>query len=73
MGIFKKYNLFDQDGRKVISVVPIKDRYNVAGVTGCIFAGQMWDMSEQELMRFKATHNLFLEEELGTQKTIFDF
>ncbi|WP_428700570.1 DUF3269 family protein [Staphylococcus coagulans] len=24
-------------------------------------------------MRFKATHNLFLEQELGTQKTIFDY
>ncbi|WP_425353379.1 DUF3269 family protein [Staphylococcus coagulans] len=24
-------------------------------------------------MRFKSTHNLFLEQELGTQKTIFDY
>ncbi len=73
MSIFDKYNLFDQDGRKVISVVPIKDRYNVAGVANAIFAAQMWDMSEAELMRFKATHNLYLEQELGTQKTIFDY
>ncbi|MBA8777743.1 DUF3269 family protein, partial [Staphylococcus schleiferi subsp. coagulans] len=29
--------------------------------------------SEAELMRFKSTHNLFLEQELGTQKTIFDY
>lgn len=69
-----QYYLFTSESEKVFLVTPLKaGDYFVENLAG----KRYWDvdnkmMTMQGFNRFKANHNLFLEEELNSQATIFD-
>ena len=45
---------------------------NVGNLTGAYFSGADKNMTDDELLNFKAVHNLYYEQELGSQLNIFD-
>ena len=68
-----QYYLYRENDEKAISVVPLENGLNEVGnFTGAYFAGATKEMTEEELLHFKAVHNLFYEQELGSQLNIFD-
>ncbi|WP_426429100.1 DUF3269 family protein [Staphylococcus equorum] len=70
----KQYFLFRDNDERVISVIPMFDDVNnVQNMTGAYFTGQEKIMTDNELLHFKAVHNLYYEQELGSQLNIFDF
>ncbi|WP_436860429.1 DUF3269 family protein [Staphylococcus caeli] len=69
----KQYFLFRESNEKVISVVPLENGLNEVGnFTGAYFGGATKIMTDEELLHFKAVHNLYYEQELGSQLNIFD-
>jgi len=71
--INKKYFLYRDNDEKVISVVPLENGLNEVGnITGAYFGGPTKEMTDHELMHFKSVHNLYYEQELGSQLNIFD-
>lgn len=69
----KQYFLYRENNEKVISVLPLENGLNVVGnFTGAYFVGPTKEMTDEELMHFKSIHNLYYEQELGSQMNIFD-
>lgn len=69
----KQYYLYRDDDKKVVSVVPMCDgTNNVNNFTGAYFGQNEKIMTDEELLHFKSVHNLFYEQELGSQLNIFD-
>ncbi|MGN7113020.1 hypothetical protein AZH47_10090 [Corynebacterium striatum] len=69
----QQYFLYRDNDEKVISVVPLENGMNEVGnFTGAYFAGSTKEMTDDELMHFKSVHNLYYEQELGSQINIFD-
>lgn len=69
----KQYYLYRDDDEKVVSVVPMGDgTNNVNNFTGAYFGQHEKIMTDAELLHFKSVHNLFYEQELGSQLNIFD-
>ena len=67
-----QYYLYRENDEKAISVVPLENGLNEVGnFTGAYFAGATKEMTEEELLHFKSVHNLFYEQELGSQLNIF--
>ncbi|ASE37770.1 DUF3269 family protein [Staphylococcus pettenkoferi] len=70
----KQYDLFTSESERVFRVTELSDGdFYVENLAG----KRYWDvdnkmMTMQGFNRFKANHNLFLEEELNSQATIFD-
>ncbi|WP_192977828.1 DUF3269 family protein [Mammaliicoccus vitulinus] len=72
MGLLDKYNLYNAEGRKMFTVIP-SDNYNkLLGMPKTPFVRQEYIFDESELRRFKAAHDLKLEQELNDQLSIFD-
>ena len=68
-----QYYLYRENDEKAISVVPLENGLKEVGnFTGAYFAETTKKMSEEELLHFKSIHNLFYEQELGSQLNIFD-
>ncbi|GEQ01956.1 MULTISPECIES: DUF3269 family protein [Staphylococcus] len=71
--MMQQYFLYRDNDEKVISVVPLENGLNEVGnFTGAYFAGPTKEMTDDELMHFKSVHNLYYEQELGSQINIFD-
>ncbi|MFL1422544.1 DUF3269 family protein [Staphylococcus ureilyticus] len=69
----QQYFLYRDNDEKVISVVPLENGMNEVGnFTRAYFAGATKEMTDDELMHFKSVHNLYYEQELGSQINIFD-
>lgn len=65
--------LYRENDEKAVSVVPLKSGLNEVGnITGAYFSGSTKEMTEEELLHFKSVHNLYYEQELGSQLNIFD-
>lgn len=72
-GSKKKYYLYRDDDEKVVSILPLSPNVNSVGnITGAYFSGADKNMTDDELLHFKAVHNLYYEQELGSQLTLFD-
>lgn len=72
-GSKNKYYLYRDNDEKVVYVLPLSPNVNSVGnITGAYFSGGVKNMTEDELLNFKAAHNLFYEQELGSQINIFD-
>ncbi|WP_204189974.1 DUF3269 family protein [Staphylococcus sp. GDY8P79P] len=72
-GYKNKYYLYRENNEKVISVIPLAPNVNnVGNLTGAYFSGADKNMTDDELMHFKSVHNLYYEQELGSQINIFD-
>lgn len=68
-----QYFLYRDSDAPVISVFPIDDKSsNVVNLTGAYFSGREKVMTENEILQLKSVHNLYYEQELGSQLTIFD-
>ncbi len=72
MGLLDKYDLYNSEGKKMFTVVPGKDNNTLLGMPHTPFVKQEYIFDESDLRRFKAAHDLKLEEELGMQLSIFD-
>ncbi|WP_436964327.1 DUF3269 family protein [Staphylococcus xylosus] len=69
----KQYYLYRENDEKVILVVSMDDgQNNINNFTGAYFGGQEKIMTDEELLHFKSVHNLYYEQELGSQLNIFD-
>ncbi|MDV3051884.1 DUF3269 family protein [Staphylococcus ureilyticus] len=72
-GYKNKYYLYRDNDEKVVSVLPLGPNVNnVGNLTGAYFEGTEKNMTDDELLHFKAVHNLYYEQELGSQMDIFD-
>ena len=68
-----QYFLFRENDEKAISVVPLENGLNEVGnFTGAYFSDPTKEMTDEELLHFKSVHNLYYEQELGSQINIFD-
>ena len=72
MGLLERYDLYNAEGKKVITVIPGKDTNTLLGMPQTVFTRQKHHFTESELKQFKAAHDLKLEEELGLQLDIWD-
>lgn len=71
-----EFYLYREDGSKVLHVSYCREcgnRYYVRGLVKTIFekVNERWD--KRRILEYKGIHNLYYEEELQSQKTIFDF
>ncbi|RQM98934.1 hypothetical protein COR53_02560 [Staphylococcus pettenkoferi] len=70
----KQYDLFTSESERVFRVTELSDGdfyvENLAGQRYWNVDNKM--MTPNALNKFKANHNLYLEEELNSQATIFD-
>ena len=70
----KQYDLFTSESERVFRVTELSDGdfyvENLAGKRYWNVDSKM--MTPNALNKFKANHNLYLEEELNSQATIFD-
>ncbi|AMG20046.1 DUF3269 family protein [Staphylococcus saprophyticus] len=72
-GSKNKYYLYRDNDEKVVSVIPLSPNVNnVGNLTGVYFSGADKNMTDDELLHFKSVHNLYYEQELGSQLNIFD-
>ena len=72
-GSKNKYYLYRDNDEKAVSVLPLSPNVNSVGnMTGAYFSGGVKNMTDDELLNFKAVHNLYYEQELGSQLNIFD-
>lgn len=72
MSLLNKYDLYNSEGKKMFTVIP-SDNYNkLLGMPHTPFVKQEYIFDESDLRRFKAAHDLKLEEELGLQLDIWD-
>lgn len=72
-GSKNKYYLYRDDDEKAVSVLPLSPNVNnVGNLNGTYFSGVDKNMTDDELLNFKAVHNLYYEQELGSQLTLFD-
>lgn len=72
MGLLNKYDLYNSEGKKMFTVVPGKEMNTLLGMPHTPFVRQEHKLTDSELRRFKAAHDLKLEEELGLQLDIWD-
>lgn len=71
-----EFYLYREDGSKVINITYCRDcgnRYFVRGLAKTIYETLNEKWQEKRILEYKAIHNLYYEQELETQKTIFDF
>ena len=71
-----EFYLYREDGSKVINITYCRDcgnRYFVRGLAKTIYETLNEKWQEKQILEYKAIHNLYYEQELETQKTIFDF
>ena len=72
-GSKNKYYLYRDNDEKAVSVLPLSPNVNSVGnITGAYFSGADKNMTDNELLHFKSVHNLYYEQELGSQLNIFD-
>ena len=72
-GSKNKYYLYRDNDEKAVSVLPLSPNVNSVGnITGAYFSGADKNMTDDELLHFKSVHNLYYEQELGSQLNIFD-
>ena len=72
MGLLDKYDLYNSEGKKMLTVIPGKDTNTLLGMQQTAFVNQEHHFTDSELRQFKAAHDLKLEEELGLQMSIFE-
>ncbi|MBO3062748.1 DUF3269 family protein [Mammaliicoccus fleurettii] len=72
MGLLNKYNLYNSDGRKMFTVIPGENSNTLLGMPQTPFFRQEYLLTDSQLRQFKADKELSLEQELGTQLSIFD-
>ena len=72
MGLLESYHLYNSEGKKMLTVIPGKDTNTLLGMQQTAFVNQEHHFTDGELKRFKAAHDLKLEEELGLQMSIFE-
>ena len=72
MGLLDKYDLYNSEGKKILTVIPGEDTNTLLGMPHTAFVNQEHHFTDSELRQFKAAHDLKLEEELGLQLDIWD-
>ena len=72
MPFLNKYNLYNSDGRKMFTVIPGENSNTLLGMPQTLFFRQEYLLTDSQLRQFKADKELLLEQELGTQLSIFD-
>ena len=72
MGLLESYHLYNSEGKKMFTVIPSKDTNTLLGMQQTAFVNQEHHFTDSELRKFKAAHDLKLEEELGLQLDIWD-
>ena len=72
MGLLDKYDLYNSEGKKILTVIPGKDTNTLLGMPHTAFVNQEHHFTDSELRQFKAAHDLKLELELNDQLSIFD-
>ncbi|EHJ08407.1 DUF3269 family protein [Staphylococcus simiae] len=73
MALIEKYYLYRDDGTEEIKVIKeTSDQNIVYSLNRAHFSDDYKIMTDSEIKRFKGTHGLLYERELGLQATIFD-
>lgn len=72
MPFLNKYNLYNADGRKMFTVIPSENSNTLLGMPQTPFFRQEYILTDSQLRQFKADKGLLLEQELGSQLSIFD-
>lgn len=72
MSLLNKYDLYNSEGKKMFTVIPGKENNTLLGMPHTPFFKQEYILTDSQLRQFKADKELLLEQELGTQLSIFD-
>ena len=72
MGLLESYHLYNSEGKKMFTVIPGKDTNTLLGMQHTAFVNQEHHFTDSQLRQFKADKELLLEQELGSQLSIFD-
>ena len=72
MGLLESYHLYNSEGKKMFTVIPGEDTNTLLGMPQTPFFRQEYILTDSQLRQFKADKELLLEQELGSQLSIFD-